>query len=77
VGEDSTAGLYVLLGKCRHQLADGRAKYLPHFAAWHGQVNDSGRLGRCLKDRIPAAWAALFNLFDGRECVLKDVLKVG
>jgi hypothetical protein len=29
------------------------------------------------KKRIPAAWAALFNLFDGRECVLKDVLKVG
>jgi hypothetical protein len=27
--------------------------------------------------RIPAAWAALFNLFDGRKCVLKDVLKVG
>jgi hypothetical protein len=26
---------------------------------------------------IPAAWAALFNLFDGRKCVLKDVLKVG
>jgi len=30
-----------------------------------------------LMKRIPAAWAALFNLFDGRECVLKDVLKVG
>ena len=28
-------------------------------------------------ERIPAAWAALFNLFDGRKCVLKDVLKVG
>jgi len=25
-------------------------------------------LGRRL--RIPAAWAALFNLFDGQECVL-------
>jgi hypothetical protein len=24
------------------------AKYLPNFAAWHGQANDSGRLGLCL-----------------------------
>jgi len=29
------------------------------------------------KRSIPAARAALFNLFDGRKCVLKDVLKVG
>jgi hypothetical protein len=48
VGEDRAAGLYALLGKCSHQLADGRAKCLPHFAAWHGQANDSGRLGLCL-----------------------------
>src|SRR5580704_15382536 len=50
VGEDRAAGLYALLGKCRHQLADGRAKCLPHFAAWHGQANDSGRLGLYLQD---------------------------
>jgi len=39
------------------------------------RVNDQPEIGQV--DGIPAAWAALFNLFDGRECVLKDVLKVG
>jgi hypothetical protein len=62
--------------------------YLPDGTKLEAHSGRGGRLddpryvhehmrGATPPNGIPAAWAALFNLFDGRECVLKDVLKVG
>src|SRR5258706_8377484 len=50
VSEDGADGLHVLLGECRHQLADGGAEHLHHLAARDGEANDGRRLGVGLKD---------------------------
>src|SRR5205807_1735262 len=50
VSEDSADGRYALLGKCRHQLADGRSEHLHHLAARNDEGNDGGRLGFGLND---------------------------